>query len=468
MRSSIGTKALTTVLGVSLVGVASYLVYLLFKNDDEDDDYLSTLPKTSRFKTIEIRVEKEMVRALIGRNGKTIKQIEEQSNTKINFKSCDSEIPDRLCVIKGSLEGCNIAENLIQEFIASQPVVEVSDMWVMQNFVGKIIGRCGEQIMEISSLSGAKIHFTDDDRSSPKRRLTIKGTKEQISLAKSYIEDIIKQCEIKQQRLDASLAKREPRLPPKNLESAKLAKEAPKAERISSIPGQPDSQFDVYVSAMVDPSHFWLQIVGPKATELDQLVEDMTEYYSKPENREFHVLDKVNVGDLVAALFKYDNKWYRAEVLKIIESNTSEPEAELYYVDYGDTDIVPCKDTYEIRTDFLQLHFQAIECYLSRVDPIGATWSEEAVDKFEEWTHVAQWKKLSAKINGYTEREKTRAKREGSPVPGIDLFDVNNERDLDIAGELVKHGYAVFNKENDLKLSSSRTTSTSNVSVESM
>lgn len=101
-------------------------------------------------------------------------------------------------------------------------------------------------------------------------------------------------------------------------------------------------------------------------------------------------------------------------------------------------------------------------------DPIGATWSEEAVDKFEEWTHVAQWKKLSAKINGYTEREKTRAKREGSPVPGIDLFDVNNERDLDIAGELVKHGYAVFNKENDLKLSSSRTTSTSNVSVESM
>lgn len=60
---------------------------------------------------------------------------------------------------------------------------------------------------------------------------------------------------------------------------------------------------------MVDPSHFWLQIVGPKATELDQLVEDMTEYYSKPENREFHVLDKVNVGDLVAALFKYDNKW---------------------------------------------------------------------------------------------------------------------------------------------------------------
>lgn len=58
---------------------------------------------------------------------------------------------------------------------------------------------------------------------------------------------------------------------------------------------------------MVDPSHFWLQIVGPKATELDQLVDDMTEYYNK--YHDLNTLDKVEVGDLVAALFKYDNKW---------------------------------------------------------------------------------------------------------------------------------------------------------------
>lgn len=62
---------------------------------------------------------------------------------------------------------------------------------------------------------------------------------------------------------------------------------------------------------MVDPSHFWLQIVGPKATELDQLVEEMTEYYGKEANREMHVLEKVEKGDLVAAIFRYDNKWYR-------------------------------------------------------------------------------------------------------------------------------------------------------------
>lgn len=88
----------------------------------------------------------------------------------------------------------------------------------------------------------------------------------------------------------------------------------------------------------------------------------------------------------------------------------------------------------------------------------------EAVDRFEEWTHVAQWKRLSARLNGCCTREKTRAKREGSPVPGVDLFDVNNDQDIDIAEELVKHGYATFKKE-ELR-SSSR--ATSHNSVESL
>lgn len=79
---------------------------------------------------------------------------------------------------------------------------------------------------------------------------------------------------------------------------------------------------------------------------------------------------------------------------------------------------------------------------------------------------MAQWKKLSAKINGYAVRDKTRAKREGSPVPGVDLFDVNNDQDLDIAQELVKHGFAIYKKE-ELR-TSSRATSVSNNSVDSL
>ncbi|RZC39303.1 TUDOR and/or KH 1 domain containing protein [Asbolus verrucosus] len=456
------TTTVTLALGLSVCGISGYLLYLLLKKDD-DDDYTDTFNRASKFKILEVPVPKDMVKILIGRSGKNIKLIQEQSNTRINFKEREGQ-PEAICVIRGSIEACNIAENLVQEFINNQPVLECEDVFVPQQSIARIIGRDGERIREICCMSGAKV-TVDNNRASVSRRVTIKGTKEQIVVAKSLIEEVVEQLQRAQVQIDASLAKREPRLPPKGGDSPKSV-DSPKVERISPVPGQPDAQFEVYVSAMVDPSRFWLQIVGPKATELDVLVEEMTEYYRKRENREAHVLDKVNKGDLVAAVFQYDSKWYRAEVLGINNESPGQQQAELYYVDYGDTDLVPVEELYELRTDFLRLHFQAIECFLARIDPVGDGWSVEAVDKFEEWTHVAQWKKLSAKINGYSVREKTRAKREGSPVPGIDLFDVNNEQDVDIAQELVSHGYAVFKKDADLR-SCSRATSVSNISVAS-
>lgn len=57
---------------------------------------------------------------------------------------------------------------------------------------------------------------------------------------------------------------------------------------------------------------------------------------------------------------------YRAEVLKYYHE-AENPQVELYYVDYGDTDMVKITEVFELRTDFLKLHFQAIECYLSRI-----------------------------------------------------------------------------------------------------
>lgn len=145
---------------------------MLFKNED-DDDYNSTIPKSTSYKVTQIRVPKDLVRILIGRNGNTIKSIQDQSNTRINFKDIKDD-SEHLCVIKGSTEGCNIAENLIYEFIHNQPVLECVDIWVPHTSVGKIIGRCGEHILEISSMSGAKINVSED-RSEVTRRITIKG-----------------------------------------------------------------------------------------------------------------------------------------------------------------------------------------------------------------------------------------------------------------------------------------------------
>lgn len=114
---------------------------------------------------------------------------------------------------------------------------------------------------------------------------------------------------------------------------------------------------EVYVSAAVNPSQFWLQIVGPNANELDQLVEEMTDYYKKLENQQLHALTDIARGEIVAAVFNFDEKWYRAEVVNV-KMQDGKKIASLYYVDYGDSDDVLASEVYELRTDFLRLRYE--------------------------------------------------------------------------------------------------------------
>ena len=41
-----------------------------------------------------------------------------------------------------------------------------------------------------------------------------------------------------------------------------------------------DGYSEIYVSAVVSPHRFFVQMVGPRSIELDRLVGDMTDYYS--------------------------------------------------------------------------------------------------------------------------------------------------------------------------------------------
>lgn len=75
-------------------------------------------------------------------------------------------------------------------------------------------------------------------------------------------------------------------------------------------------------------------------------------------------------GELIIQVVKYTFQHeillfrYRAEVLSV---DKEKEEAELHFVDYGDTDSVSFQNIMELRTDFLRLHFQAIECYLEDI-----------------------------------------------------------------------------------------------------
>ncbi|KAJ2945473.1 hypothetical protein O0L34_g286 [Tuta absoluta] len=434
-------------LGLSLVTVTALVVYYVFKKDEDESD---KRVKTSRVNMIEVSVPKSIVPALIGRNGSNIKEIEKKSGALIHFKKFSDKDYD-VCIIRGRSEATQLAETLVHDFINQQPVIVEGSMMVPGWACGRIIGTGGENINDISHRSGARVKLEGAAvrDNSTQRAITFKGTEEQIAQAKTLIEACVAQEKC---RREIEQSKRSPRHnpPPQSPVTS---------EHSDDIPETAGACIEVYVSAVSSPSRFWVQLVGPQVAQLDELVENMTEYYGRAENRENHKLKNVSIGQIVAAVFRHDGRWYRARVhdIRPNEFDPTQQVADVFYVDYGDSEYVATHELCELRADLLRLRFQAMECFLAGVKPagneeetVGVTasgqrwekWHPQAVERFEELTQVARWKPLTSRTCTYKKTASGDGDKE-KEIPGIKLYDVTEEGELDVGGALISEGWAV-------------------------
>ena len=189
---------------------------------------------------------------------------------------------------------------------------------------------------------------------------------------------------------------------------------------------------EVYVSAVEHPGHFWVQVIDAKSVRLDMLMEDMTRYYSNPTITQANRAIDPCPGDIVAASFHSDPMWFRARVLEVKENLV-----DVYYVDYGDSELIPRSQVMTLRRDFLSLPFQAFECSLAEVQPVGGEWAEEAIILFESLTYVAKWKVLMAQMLYYTHDQ-------FGSIPCVRLVDTSGSTDVNIAETLVQKGFAIW------------------------
>ncbi|CAH2092707.1 unnamed protein product [Euphydryas editha] len=438
----LNTKILVPIaLGFSLVTVTAFVVYYVFKKEEEDDDKRKV--QTTRMNIIEVRVPKSIVPALIGRNGSNIKQIEEKSGANIHFKKFSEEDYD-VCIIRGRSHTSQIAETLVHDFIKQQPVIVEDSMPVPGWACGKIIGTGGENINDISHRSGARVKIEGQRGAdlSVQRQISFRGTTEQIAIAKKLIEECVEQ---ERCRREIEQAKRSQRVatPPATPAEQPDTGDAKHAKYRTAEPSS--SSIEVYVSASSSPSRFWVQFVGPQVAQLDDLVEQMTEYYGNKENRANHALEKVSVGQVVAAVFRHDGRWYRARVMDLRpnEFDATQQVADLFFLDYGDSEYVATHELCELRADLLRLRFQAMECFLAGVRPAnGQTrWHPHAVERFEDLAQVARWKPLVSRTCTYRKSSIGVGER-GKEVPGIKLYDVNDEGSVDIGEVLIAEGWA--------------------------
>ncbi|KAK3907750.1 Tudor and KH domain-containing protein-like protein [Frankliniella fusca] len=448
------SSRLFVILGLSFTASATAaIVYLLLRKDEENNH--ETGIRSSRKTVIQVKVPNGVMGTIIGRGGCNVRNIQDKSGARINCNDESSNEEFRVVTIQGTAESAQLAESMIHEIIMNQPLIITHEMWVPARACGRIIGRGGETIRSITRASCAKIMVDSaGNDEATERRVLLKGTAEQISLAQSLIEKEVEEEDDFRRRVELSIANRSPRREVRDSYNYLLApddddddfeeEQQPPPRRFEKFDAGQGGYFDVFVSALENPGQFWVQLVSQRGVELDQLVEDMTEYYSKPENQELHTLQEISVGQIVAAPFDHDNKWYRAEILKIEEDeyDSSESRITLYYGDYGDTCIVKRKNIFDLRTDFLTLYFQAIECMLAHVKPAGEEWSDEAISLFEDLAQVAMWSKKLAHVVTYRESAQKKSQRAGSPVPVIEIHDM--EKGINIGEELVKQGLAVW------------------------
>uniref|UniRef100_A0A8C9G6U7 Tudor and KH domain containing n=1 Tax=Pavo cristatus TaxID=9049 RepID=A0A8C9G6U7_PAVCR len=467
-----GVQKVAVLLGLPAGATVLYIVYRRYREGRE----LHVPTVGAEELRAEVRIPRAAVRAIIGRKGSTIRRVRQETGARIDLEGEDDG-EERLLLIWGSpSQVCRAKAAVHQIVVESTPVSE--QLHVPQRAVGRIIGHGGETVRSICRSSGAQVQCQHQAEAmlAPTRLIQISGTQREVDAAKKLImeklvEDAVFRQELAQttvlqtHRKEPLGSHREALLLPDREHGAgnggslpggatmeELRNGSEAAEKSSSptihplfmspagsYPAVPspdfsfhaDEHLEVYVSAAENPNHFWIQIVGERSLQLEKLISEMTQHYEG--SNCVAELAAVQAGDIVAAPYTDSSNWYRARVLGTLENGN----LDLYYVDFGDNGEVPHEALRVLRSDFLSLPFQAIECSLAGIVPVGEQWDEAALDAFEHLTYCAQWKPLVAKISSYTQAGLC-------TWPRIALFDVHHGKSLDIGAELVRLGHAAL------------------------
>lgn len=131
---------------------------------------------------------------------------------------------------------------------------------------------------------------------------------------------------------------------------------------------------NILVTAVETPAVIWGQLI--RNTEVvDELMDQLYETYSTTPPKTI----KVFKGDIVAAQYTLDESWYRAIVRDV---NDAENCADIFYIDYGNSETVVTERLRELKPEFLRLPAQALSFSLHGVD-INRQWTPTEVARLE-------------------------------------------------------------------------------------
>ncbi|XP_010292155.1 PREDICTED: tudor domain-containing protein 15-like [Phaethon lepturus] len=130
----------------------------------------------------------------------------------------------------------------------------------------------------------------------------------------------------------------------------------------------------VYV---INPSDFWIQTCEYQ-NEFQALMKNIADAYNQCGADEM-VLKNPEPGLLCCARYSKDMHYYRGVVIEVLHVNIT-----VYFLDFGNTDTVPCYDVKTLLPEFSHLPALAMCCGLACTFPVDDVWVKKETDFFKD------------------------------------------------------------------------------------
>ena len=145
---------------------------------------------------------------------------------------------------------------------------------------------------------------------------------------------------------------------PKSFENKPVSTDTLQHVAVSILEMQPNTKEDVYVTTVESVEEVFCQL-SKNAGELDKMMEEI-EQYCRPLNQQQECLNAPTFRDWCIAKFSVDDGWYRAQISSIQGSH-----AEVFYIDYSNSETVSLADVKVLKPQFAILPAQALSCSLA-------------------------------------------------------------------------------------------------------
>lgn len=150
---------------------------------------------------------------------------------------------------------------------------------------------------------------------------------------------------------------------------------------------------DVSVSSIVNGGHVFLQQpLHPSFPSLNTLQQCLNQSYNMTETPQLP-----EITENAICVTAVQGNWFRVQ---IVSHSPEDQHCLVKYLDYGGYANVPVTSLRQIRTDFMAVPFQSIECVLSNVKPSGDSgWTPGASEALYS---LSKGLILQAQVAGYT------------------------------------------------------------------